>query len=226
MLSKLGFAVYKAEDGQQALESLVEVKPDMVILDNIMPRLSGWEVTRIIKTDPEYEEYRNIPIIMFSAMDDVKDKIEGFDLGVEDYITKPFNFSEVLARIKAVLRNKELAQQVRTREHRIALIETLNKSLVYFTRHVKTPVNDLLAAAKSLDTTDQLAVQRFVQTVIRESEETIATIEGLEDEIAALQGQEGQVRETEVSLEGLEQKYQKHFETFRMRERSINGVKA
>ena len=83
MFSKLGFAVYKAEDGQQALERLVEVKPDMVILDNIMPRLSGWEVTRIIKTDPEYEEYRNVPIIMFSAMDDVKDKIEGFDLGVD-----------------------------------------------------------------------------------------------------------------------------------------------
>lgn len=226
MLSKLGFQVFKAEDGQMALEKIVETKPDMIILDNIMPRLSGWEVTRIVKTDPRYEDFRNIPIIMFSAMDDVKDKIEGFDLGVEDYITKPFNFSEVLARIKAVLRNKELANQIRTRERRIALIETLNKSLVYFTRHVKTPVNDLLNAAKSLDPKDPAQVQRFVGQVIRESEETIATLEGLEDEIADLQGQEGQVRETEVSLEGLEQKYQKHFNSFRDRERSVNGVKA
>ncbi len=197
----------------------------MVILDNIMPRLSGWEVTRIIKTDPQYDQYKNIPIIMFSAMDDVKDKIEGFDLGVEDYITKPFNFSEVLARIKAVLRNKELANQIRTREHRISLIETLNKSLVYFTRHVKTPVNELLLAARSLDAGDPVQVNSFVEMVIRESEETIATLEGLEDQIADLQSKEGQVRETEVSLEGLEQKYQKHFNSFRERERSINGVK-
>jgi DNA-binding response OmpR family regulator len=226
MLSKLGFQVYKAEDGQMALEKIVETKPDMIILDNIMPRLSGWEVTRIVKTDPRFEEYRNLPIIMFSAMDDVKDKIEGFDLGVEDYITKPFNFSEVLARIKAVLRSKELSQQVRTRERRIALIETLNKSLVYFTRHVKSPVNDLIDAARSLDVNDPVKVKRFVENVLRESEEINATIEGLEDEIVDLQGQEGQVRETEVSLEGLEQKYQKHFNSFRDRERSMNGAKA
>jgi DNA-binding response OmpR family regulator len=109
MLSRLGFEVSMAEDGEQALEMIQEDKPDLIILDNIMPKMTGWELTKILKQSETFVEYSDIPIIMFSAMDAVKDKIEGFELGIEDYITKPFNFSEVLARIRAVLRNKELS---------------------------------------------------------------------------------------------------------------------
>ena len=101
MLSKLGFQVEKAVDGEEALEKVQACNPDLIILDNIMPKLSGWEVTRTLKHDAAYRRYRNTPIIMFSAMNEVKDRIEGFEQGVDDYITKPFNFSEVLARIRA-----------------------------------------------------------------------------------------------------------------------------
>ena len=86
-----------AEDGEIALDKVREVEPDLILLDNIMPRLSGWEVTKILKTDEDFAAYRDIPVIMFSAMDDVKDKVEGFELGIEDYIIKPFNFSELNA---------------------------------------------------------------------------------------------------------------------------------
>ncbi len=226
MLSKLGFLVEKAEDGEQALEKLVETKPDLIILDNIMPRLSGWEVTRIIKNDPRFDEFCDIPIIMFSAMDDVKDKIEGFELGVEDYITKPFNFSEVLARIKAVLRGKELSRQVIKRENRINIIESLNSSLVYFTGHVKKPVQEIMEAARSLNRFDSEQVSAFVEKVMRESEETLATIQGLEEEIADLKSREGQLKQEEISVEGLEQRYQKHFNNYREKEKNLNGVKA
>jgi DNA-binding response OmpR family regulator len=132
MLSKLGFVVEKAANGREALEKVKEFTPDLIMLDNIMPKMSGWEVTRILKNDPEYAEWRNVPIIMFSAMDDVKDKIEGFELGVDDYITKPFNFSEVLARIRSVLRNHELIEQLKKRESRIALQEQLNDKLLAY----------------------------------------------------------------------------------------------
>jgi DNA-binding response OmpR family regulator len=132
MLSKLGFVVEKAANGQEALEKVREFTPDLIMLDNIMPKMSGWEVTRILKNDPEYAEWRDVPIIMFSAMDDVKDKIEGFELGVDDYITKPFNFSEVLARIRSVLRNHELIDQLKKRESRIALQEQLNDKLLAY----------------------------------------------------------------------------------------------
>jgi len=225
MLTKLGFLVEKAEDGEQALDKVLECKPDLIILDNIMPRLSGWEVTKTIKTDARFAEFKNIPIIMFSAMDDVKDKIEGFELGVEDYITKPFNFSEVLARIKAVLRSKELARQVQKRENRIAIIESLNKSLVYFTKHIQAPMQSIIDAAMALDSKDPEALKAFVSSAVSEARETLATLQGLEEEIADLQGQEGLLKKEELSLEGLEEKYQKHFNSFREKERNLNGVK-
>jgi CheY-like chemotaxis protein len=141
MLSKLGFAVEKATDGKEALEKVKRFLPDLVLLDNIMPNMTGWEVTKIMKNDPKY---RDIPIIMFSALDDVKDKIEGFELGVDDYITKPYNFSEVLARIRAVLRNRELYAQIVVRESRLSLAEELSSDIK----------NNLLNFVKSIDELD------------------------------------------------------------------------
>ena len=92
MLTKLGFETEKSDNGADALELVKRFKPDLIILDNVMPRLSGWEVTKILKTSDEYREYADTPIIMFSAMDDVKDKVEGLELGADDYITKPSTF--------------------------------------------------------------------------------------------------------------------------------------
>jgi DNA-binding response OmpR family regulator len=126
MLSKLGFQVEEAADGIDALSKMKKFHPDLILLDNIMPRMSGWEVTKTLKNDPKYQD---IPIIMFSALDDIKDKIAGFELGIDDYITKPFNFSEVLARIKATLRNRELFAQIAVRESRLDLAEELNRDM-------------------------------------------------------------------------------------------------
>lgn len=112
MLTKLGFEVTMAEDGQEALDAVRRLKPDLVILDNMMPKLTGWQVTKLIKSAPEFAEFADTPIIMFSALDDVKDKVEGLELGADDYITKPFNFAEVLARIRAVIRTHDLARQL------------------------------------------------------------------------------------------------------------------
>ncbi|MDR1909337.1 MAG: response regulator [Spirochaetaceae bacterium] len=141
MLSKLGFIVEKAEDGVEALEQVKRFEPDVIMLDNIMPRMSGWEVTKTLKADPLY---RDIPIIMFSALGDVKDKVEGFELGIDDYITKPFNFSEVLARIQAVLRNRELYGQILVRESRLNLAEA-------FTSAIKPYIADFLKSIDDLD---------------------------------------------------------------------------
>jgi len=126
MLSKLGFTVEEADDGIEALARLKKFHPDLILLDNIMPRMTGFELTKTLKEDPKYRE---IPIIMFSALDDVQDKLTGFELGVDDYITKPFNFSEVLARIKAALRNRELFAQIQVRESRLNLAETLSHDM-------------------------------------------------------------------------------------------------
>jgi response regulator RpfG family c-di-GMP phosphodiesterase len=176
-----------------------------------MPRLTGWELTKMLKQDPEYAQYRDIPIIMFSAMDAVKDKIEGFELGIDDYIIKPFNFSEVLARIRAVLRNHELSRQVVLRERRLALTDSLNKSLMYFTEHLKAPVLSLVEASRSLDVRNVSSVEAFKKQVLMETEQTLAALGGLEDEVKALQETEGTFRDAELSLQELEDRFRDHF---------------
>ncbi len=149
MLSKLGFHVEKAENGLEALEAIKKEKPDLVLLDNVMPKLSGWELTRLLKTNPEYAEYSDIPIIMFSAMDDVKDKVEGLELGADDYITKPFNFSEVLARIRAVLRTRELIRQIEYREDRLRIAEEMAGAAVQVSSEFRSILGALGSAPGS-----------------------------------------------------------------------------
>ncbi len=217
MLSNLGFQVLKAEDGEEALEKVQSSNPDLIILDNVMPKLSGWKVTRLLKTGEEYRAYRNIPIIMFSAMDDVKDKIEGFELGVEDYITKPFNFSEVLARIRAVLRHRELSRQVVKNQERISLIETLNQSYLAFGK-------DLLMRIDELDS--KLAEQEkdspVIQNMISVMEFTRKSLGVLSREYDSLQNARQNDGMASLSLQELEGKFNEHFEAWKRSQEFLN----
>ncbi len=221
MLTKLGFEVDKAGDGEEALEKVRSGNPDLIILDNIMPKLSGWEVTRILKQDAEYRKFRNIPIIMFSAMNEVKDRIDGFEAGVDDYITKPFNFSEVLARIRAVLRSRELTKQLLRREKRIAVVESLNNSLVFFTQHIKKPISDLLTLAEKTEVGDGAEVQKLIETIRAEGREILATIGGLEDEVDELQSKGEKLRRGDLSLDDLERKLRKHLRNWKKRQEKM-----
>jgi DNA-binding response OmpR family regulator len=225
MLSKLGFQVEKAVDGEEALERVSACNPDLIILDNIMPKLSGWEVTRTLKHDPAYRKFRNTPIIMFSAMNEVKDRIEGFEQGVDDYITKPFNFSEVLARIRAVLRSRELSRQLLRREKRIAVVESLNNSLVFFTQHIKKPISELLALAEKTDGNNPSEARKLLELTRAEGREILATLRGLEDEVAELQGKGEKLKRGDLSLEDLESKLRKHLRNWKQRQEKLDGAR-
>jgi DNA-binding response OmpR family regulator len=183
MLSKLGFDVHKAENGQEALESVRRLRPDLVLLDNIMPKLSGWEVTKILKSSPEYAEFADTPIIMFSALDDVKDKVEGLELGADDYITKPFNFAEVLARIRAVLRSHELFGQIENREKRITLGEKTVAELSAAIRSTKSAL-DAIAAAPDL-----AEVRALTKDAVASLDALDARVEAISSEAASLREQ-------------------------------------
>lgn len=224
MLSKLGFQVEKAADGEEALEKIRASTPDLILLDNIMPKLSGWEVTRILKHDEAWSAYREVPIIMFSAMNEVKDRIEGFEQGVDDYITKPFNFSEVLARIRAVLRNRELARELLRREKRIAVVESLNNSLVFFTQHIKKPISDLIERAEALDAGDRGAVEELIGMIRAEGGEILATLRGLSDEVEELQGRGERLRRGDLSVEDLEKKLQRRLRDRKKCQKSLDGA--
>ena len=205
MLSRLGFEVAKAADGQQALEQLEPVNPDLIVLDNLMPGLSGWEVTRRIKNAPEYASYRHVPIIMFSAMDEIADRIEGLELGVDDYITKPFNFSEVLARIRAVLHRHELTRQLARREHRLGIIEALNESLIFFSEHVRRPLEEQVRRVEWLQQEgDADALRAFAATVAEQSHAVLTTLSELEEQITRVRDQGERLKEGDLTLEELQ----------------------
>ena len=98
-LTKKGFTVIEAGDGEEAVDKFFEVKDiALIVLDVMMPKMDGWQVCR------EIRQYSKVPIIMLTAKSDEKDELQGFDLGVDEYITKPFSPKILVARVEAILR--------------------------------------------------------------------------------------------------------------------------
>jgi DNA-binding response OmpR family regulator len=116
-LEQSGYQVLSAFDGESALHALRRERPDLVILDLLMPKRDGWEVTRIIRADASLA---STPIIMLTARVEDTDKIVGLELGADDYITKPFNAREVVARVKSLLRRVLLDQSPSATPHVLA----------------------------------------------------------------------------------------------------------
>ncbi|KRL38339.1 response regulator YycF [Liquorilactobacillus uvarum] len=102
-LTKEGFDVYTAYDGEEALKQVKEVNPDLVLLDIMLPKIDGLEVAR------EVRKTHDMPIIMVTAKDAEIDKVLGLELGADDYVTKPFSNRELVARVKANLRRQSSA---------------------------------------------------------------------------------------------------------------------
>ena len=101
-LKKDGFTVEAVGDGRTAVESARQLKPDLIILDIMLPELDGLEVARIIRKE------MNTPILMLTARDDEIDRVVGLEVGADDYLTKPFSMRELMARVKAQLRRTRL----------------------------------------------------------------------------------------------------------------------
>jgi two-component system phosphate regulon response regulator PhoB len=107
-LEKEGYRVCEAGDGEEALTILAERKPDLVLLDWMLPSLSGIEVCRQIRRKPTT---RDLPVIMLTARGEEGDKIRGLNTGADDYLTKPFSLPELMARIKSLLRRAQPVPQ-------------------------------------------------------------------------------------------------------------------
>ncbi len=100
-LEKNGFIISSSLNGNDGLKELKKFQPDLLLLDWMLPDLSGIEICKSIRKD---NSFKNLPVIMLTAKGEEEDKIKGLDSGVDDYLTKPFSFNELMARIKAVLR--------------------------------------------------------------------------------------------------------------------------
>ena len=118
-LERDGYQVISAFDGKTALALADNQHPDLIILDLMLPEISGWDVCRMIRKESE------VPIIMLTARDEVTDKIIGLEMGADDYVTKPFDPKELMSRVRAVLRRAEsTARQTRIIQIADLLIDT------------------------------------------------------------------------------------------------------
>lgn len=101
-LTKEGYQVTIANDGEEGLDKFNQVKPDMVLLDVMMPKMDGWEVLKTIR------KYSRVPVIMLTARSEERDELQGFSLGVDEYISKPFSPKILVARVDAILRRSNV----------------------------------------------------------------------------------------------------------------------
>jgi two-component system alkaline phosphatase synthesis response regulator PhoP len=110
-LEQAGFQVLVAYDGETALHAVRRERPDLIVLDLMLPDRDGWEITRLVRGDPTVA---STPIVMLTARVEDTDKVVGLELGADDYVTKPFNPQVVIARVRAVLR-RAMAEPVQPR---------------------------------------------------------------------------------------------------------------
>ena len=139
-LKKDGFDTSIAYNGRQAVELAEKYNPDLILLDIMLPELDGWQVCREIRKKSE------VPIIMLTAKGETFDKILGLELGADDYVTKPFDTKEVVARIKAVLRRSnenEKAEKIEEVRFDKLVINLTNYELVVDGKPIDTPPKEL-----------------------------------------------------------------------------------
>ncbi len=117
-MEREGYDVESVSNGVEALERVRTFNPDLILMDVMMPKMNGYEVLKVLKDD---EKTRYIPVIMLTGLGEVENKIQGFDVGAEDYITKPFSLREVSARVRSLLRVRALQKRIRETEKMAAL---------------------------------------------------------------------------------------------------------
>ncbi len=138
-LEKEGYEVAIANNGGEAVKMFQELSPDLMLLDIMLPVLDGWQVCR------EVRKFSDKPIIMLTAKGETFDKVLGFELGADDYVVKPFDAKEVMARVKAVLRRSGTAEKTDVKEVRYdkLVINLTNYELRVDGKKVDTPPKEL-----------------------------------------------------------------------------------
>jgi signal transduction histidine kinase len=187
-LQESGYMVETAEDGQQALRMLRAQSFDAVLLDLIMPRMDGYQVCERIKAD---EQTHDIPVIFISALEEIGDKVRAFTAGGADYVTKPFQFEEVLARVETHLALRDLRRQLQAAnqelERRLDELQARNEELDAFAHTVahdlKNPLTALVGFSTLLETRrarlPDEKITRYLDAVARNARKMTNIIEEL-----------------------------------------------
>jgi putative two-component system response regulator len=184
MLQQFDYKVRPALDGAMALKSIIANPPDLVLLDIRMPEMDGYEVCRQLKLNPLVAE---VPVIFISALQDTEDKVAAFKSGGVDYITKPFQLEEVLARVKAHLNlyriQRDLQSIVEERSHELVItLETLNESQKKYAHILEQTIQAISLTIEKRDpytAGHQMRVSQLSVLIAKEMELDENMIEGL-----------------------------------------------
>ena len=166
-LLKEGYNVVEATDGVEAIEVAQEKKPDLILLDIMLPKLDGLTVCKRIKN------MMNVPILMVTAKDEELDKIVGLELGADDYITKPFSIRELLARVKANLRKADVMASIQREESENKKEEASEKETEKNEESIdlkRTNIINVGAITLDLDRFEVMVNNRVVDLTLREFE--------------------------------------------------------
>ena len=125
-LEKEGFIIASSENGNEGLKQLKKFEPNLLLLDWMLPDLSGIEICKNIRKD---NKFKTLPIIMLTAKGEEEDKIKGLESGADDYLTKPFSYKELLARIKAILRRSNPNMVSDSLEYEDLLLDRIEKRI-------------------------------------------------------------------------------------------------
>jgi|JFJP01.1.fsa_nt_gi diguanylate cyclase (GGDEF)-like protein len=155
-LANCNWEILIAVDGESAIEQAIYVRPDLILLDVMMPIMDGFSACKILKNTPETSE---IPIIFMTSLSDTLDKVKGFELGAVDYITKPFDRDEVIARVKTHLQVSFLTKQVQEK----------NSQLQDFAQELENRVNE-----RTMELSETLSDLQEVQSQLLEREQRLA----------------------------------------------------
>jgi two-component system cell cycle response regulator len=148
-LESQGYSVIEANDGNAALRACHETKPDVVLLDIEMPGLDGHEVLRALKADPGLSD---VPVVFLTGRTDTEDIVEGLRLGAHDYLKKPFEASELIARVSAAVRVKTLQDELRRRNAELDLISRTDALTgLSNRRHIEERLREFSSAAHRHD---------------------------------------------------------------------------
>ncbi len=171
VLERVGFELLVAQNGNEVFDVLQHASPDIILLDVMMPDIDGFEVCRRLKAD---ERTRDIPVIFLSALIEHVDKLKGFELGAVDYITKPFQHDEVLARVRTHLTIRDLQTRLqesnRSLQQRTVELEATNNELRNFAYIVS---HDLKAPLRGISQLSSWLIQDYGATLAPEGKELL-----------------------------------------------------
>jgi CheY-like chemotaxis protein/HPt (histidine-containing phosphotransfer) domain-containing protein len=208
ILDDLGYATTFATSGKQALERVETAKPDLILLDFMMPEMDGVEVCKILKSQPEYQD---IPVIFLTASHETEHLLQAFEAGAVDYITKPFNAPELVARVHTHLELKQTRDNLRktlielqkSREDALEAARIKSQFLANMSHEIRTPMNAVLGMTELLLKTPINEQQLdFLQTLKSSGEDLLMIINDILD-FSKLEAGEMRLEKKEFSLQNV-----------------------